>query len=188
MVWASLARYLGEALNVSERDCDTLELADLLDDIGKLRMPDELLENLAPTAVENRTMITSTAPATRANGISLEARSIAAADVFQALAQRQPYREALPPQGILDILQKQVENGKLDPLIVTCVAKNLQACRHAVMQVMPNCEPVLYRQTYFKFTSSNQRLMTHTMGSRKRRSQALTSFRKLSYSSALTAQ
>ncbi len=54
---ASLARFLGETMEVSEESCDMLELAGLLHDIGKLRVPDELLEKPGPlTAMEKRTM------------------------------------------------------------------------------------------------------------------------------------
>jgi HD-GYP domain-containing protein (c-di-GMP phosphodiesterase class II) len=50
---ASLARYLGELLALPERTCEMLELAGLLHDLGKLRVPDELLEkNGKLTALE----------------------------------------------------------------------------------------------------------------------------------------
>jgi HD-GYP domain-containing protein (c-di-GMP phosphodiesterase class II) len=171
---ASLARYLGELLQVGEASCDRLELAGLLHDIGKLRVPDELLEKPGPlTAMEKRTMSrhsfdtynilcnikgleqvalwasqhhervngTGYPYHARSEGISLEARIIAVADVFQALAQRRPYRDALSPEDIMLILQEQVDTGRLDSHVVTCVADNLQACWHAAMQVMPNTEP-----------------------------------------------
>ena len=41
---ASLSRYLGELFGLPERTCETLELAGLLHDLGKLRVPDELLD------------------------------------------------------------------------------------------------------------------------------------------------
>lgn len=41
---ACLAYYLGELMGLPERTCEMLELAGLLHDLGKLRVPDELLE------------------------------------------------------------------------------------------------------------------------------------------------
>ncbi|HOE42225.1 MAG TPA: HD domain-containing protein [Rhodoferax sp.] len=172
---ASLARYLGETLQLDEASCDMLELAGLLHDIGKLRVPDQLLEKPGPlTEVERRTMSrhsfdtynllcnikgleqvalwaaqhhervngTGYPYHNRAGGISLQARIIAVADVFQALAQRRPYRGAQSAADIIVILQEQVDIGRLDGQVVACVADNLQACWRAAMQVMPNSEPV----------------------------------------------
>lgn len=171
---ASLARFLGEALQVSEESCDRLELAGLLHDVGKLRVPDELLEKPGPlTAEEKRTLSRHSFDTynilcnikgleqvalwaaqhhervngsgypyhNRAGGISLEARIIAVADVFQALAQRRPYRAPLDPPAILQVLQAQVDSGKLDFQVVDCVRSNLQACWNAAMQIRPNTCP-----------------------------------------------
>jgi putative nucleotidyltransferase with HDIG domain len=168
---ASLARYLGQQMGLGEDRCDMLELAGLLHDIGKLRVPDELLEKPGPlTAEEQRTMHrhsfdtynilrnikgmesvalwaaqhhervngTGYPYHTQAEGISLEARIVAVADVFQALAQNRPYREALEPLVILDILNRQVLSGKLDAQVVACVEQHLLACWQAAMQAMPD--------------------------------------------------
>lgn len=170
---ACLARCLGELMQVGEKSCDTLELAGLLHDVGKLRVPDALLEKSGPlTAVERRTMSrhsfdtfnilsnikgleqvalwasqhhervngTGYPYHTQAGAISLEARIVAVADVFQALAQRRPYRDALAPQDVLVILQEQVDSGKLDGRVVACVADNLQDCWCAATQAIPNRE------------------------------------------------
>ena len=158
---ASLARYLGETMQLNEFSCDQLELAGLLHDIGKLRVPDELLEKRGLlTDVERRTMsrhsfdtynilsmikgmeevtLWASQHHERLNGsgypyhieadsISLEARIVAVADVFQALAQRRPYRDAMTPQAILDILQTQAQDKLLDARVVACVANNLERC------------------------------------------------------------
>ena len=41
---ARLARFIGERMGLPERNCELLELAGLLHDVGKLRIPDEYLE------------------------------------------------------------------------------------------------------------------------------------------------
>ncbi|MFA6203497.1 MAG: HD domain-containing phosphohydrolase [Gallionella sp.] len=66
-------------------------------------------------------------------GVSLEARIVAVADVFQALAQERPYRGALPPNEIVKILNGMVEDGKLDRTVVMHVDQNLAICWNAAV-------------------------------------------------------
>ena len=158
---ASLARYLGGLFQLPEVTCEMLELAGLLHDVGKLRVPDELLEKPAKLT-ENEFIVmqrhsfdtynvlknirglervstwasqhhdrvdgTGYPYETKASEISLEARIVAVADVFQALAQRRPYRGPLEPQAILANLKEQAQGGKLDGQVVSMVEANLQEC------------------------------------------------------------
>ncbi len=71
-------------------------------------------------------------------GMSLEARIVAVADVFQALAQKRPYREPLPPAEIIQILNKQVADGQLDQQIVKHVEDNLENCWRAAVGMSGN--------------------------------------------------
>ena len=63
-----------------------------------------------------------------AKDLSIEARIIAVADVFQALAQKRPYRDKFPQEGITSILKDQMQEGKLDKDVVLMVENNLAAC------------------------------------------------------------
>lgn len=161
---ANLARYIGGLFGLPEARCDMLELAGLLHDIGKLRVPDELLEKagklseqefvvmkrhsfdtydiLKPIRGLEQVALWASQHHERTDGsgypyhlnadeIPLEARILAVADVFQALAQKRPYREALPLDEILAILQEQARGGKLDELVVSRVQANLHACWQA---------------------------------------------------------
>lgn len=158
---ANLARYLGELLKLPDASCDSLELAGLLHDIGKLRVPDEILEkpgklseseiklmrrhsfdsyNILKT-ITGMEYVTKWAAQHHErvdgsgypyhlgeDGLSTEARIIAVADVFQALAQNRPYRGPMPPEDIMVILREQAANGLLDSAIVRIVEENLQCC------------------------------------------------------------
>ncbi|MCX7066174.1 MAG: HD domain-containing protein [Methylococcales bacterium] len=161
---ANLAKFLGSLLELSEETCEMLELAGLLHDIGKLRVPDELLEKEGKLTEEEYIIVQRHSFDTydilkNINGLekitewaaqhherldgkgyhlqisngalSLEARIVAVADVFQALAQNRPYRKALDVHAIMDILKQQAEDGQLDATIVLCVENNLHACLRA---------------------------------------------------------
>lgn len=67
------------------------------------------------------------------SGLSIEARIVAVADVFQALAQKRPYRDPVPPDAILSILNEMSDDGKLDKSVVDVVALNLETCWKAAV-------------------------------------------------------
>lgn len=161
---ASLSRRIGELFGLPERTCEMLELAGLLHDLGKLRVPDELLEKPGKFTSDEYSNVQRHSFDTynilknihgfedialwagqhheRINGsgypyhltaaqLSLEARIVAVADVFQALAQDRPYRKALEPEVIADMLDEEMLKGKLDAEIVSMVRKNLRTCWQA---------------------------------------------------------
>lgn len=161
---ANLARYIGELFGLEQRNCEMLELAGLLHDLGKLRVPDELLEKpgkLTPeeyAIVERHSFDTfnilktiggmreitiwaaqhhERADAGEENhyhqALSFEAKIVAVADVFQALAQKRPYRPPLAPEQIISIVRQMADDGKLDKAVVACVEANLQACWQAAL-------------------------------------------------------
>ena len=61
-------------------------------------------------------------------GISQEARIVAVADVFQALAQKRPYRDPMTVEEIMEILNEMVDAGKLDRKVVMCVDAHVEKC------------------------------------------------------------
>lgn len=54
---AKLARLLGAYAGLTDEVCDKLEIAGLLHDIGKLRVPDEILDKAGPLSGEERAVI-----------------------------------------------------------------------------------------------------------------------------------
>jgi len=158
---ACLSRYLAELLGLSETQCDKIEIAGLLHDIGKLRTPDDYLEKPNKLTSDEFAMLRRHSYDTfnilkkiggfedialwasqhhermdgtgypghlRAENISLESRIISVADVFQALAQKRPYRDPLTANEIIKILSKMATEGALDGDIVGCVQQHLDAC------------------------------------------------------------
>jgi len=155
---ANVSRYLGELFNLSEQQCDKLELTGLLHDLGKLRVVDKILdkpeklneseyyimqrhsfdsynilknitgfEDIAKWAAQHHERIDGSGYPYHYRGseLSLEARIIAVADVFQALTQKRPYRDKFSPQNIMPELHKQAQAGKLDKQVVSMLKNNL---------------------------------------------------------------
>ena len=158
---ARLARFLAECAGLSAETCDKIEVAALLHDLGKLRVPDEVLEKPGPLSLRERAAVQRHSFETyqilrgitgleditlwaayhheKPNGrgypfqrrgaeLTLETRIIAVSDVFQALAQRRPYRQPLSPDQILETLRAFVSNNHLDGVVVEQVARHLEQC------------------------------------------------------------
>lgn len=60
--------------------------------------------------------------------LSIEAKIIAVADVFQALTQKRAYRDKFSPQNIVLELNKQSHAGKLDKEVVLMVESHFIEC------------------------------------------------------------
>ncbi|MDD5365911.1 MAG: HD domain-containing protein [Gallionellaceae bacterium] len=163
---ARLASRLAQLDGLSDERVCQVEIAGLLHDLGKLGVPDEILESSAPLDHDSRaimhrhsydtfrilhrirgmeeiagwagchheTLIGDGYPFQyEASRLPREARIIAVADVFQALAQDRPYRKGMSPQDVLSLLVKMRDDGKLDGEVVALVAGDLQACYEAAM-------------------------------------------------------
>lgn len=160
-----LAKYIGSLVELSDEKQDMLEVAGLLHDLGKLNVPDEILEKPGPLTEQERMIMMrhsfeSYQILSRISGfeqiaqwaslhhesligtgypfhkdkksLSLEARIVAVADVFQALAQNRPYRDSFPLEQIFIIMDDMVTKGTLDPQLVALTHTHAQQClRHA---------------------------------------------------------
>ncbi|WP_170294821.1 HD domain-containing phosphohydrolase [Roseospira navarrensis] len=141
-----------------------VQIAGLLHDIGKLRIPDTILEKSGPLDAAERATMNRHAYYTHqilrqiqgfediaewagshhealdgsgypfgksAPDLPTESRIVAVADVFQALAQTRPYREAMPMARIREILGDMARARKLDSDLVGLAidhADTLTAC------------------------------------------------------------
>jgi len=157
----NLAHHLGQLAGLNKQTCYLLEVAGLLHDLGKLNIPDAILDKTGPLneaekAVMMRHSFESYQILRQIDGLekvaewaafhhetlsgegypyrlrkvhlSQEARIVAVADVFQALAQTRPYRGPLPPEKILAILKDMGLKNKLDKDLIALVETHLNSC------------------------------------------------------------
>ncbi len=161
---ARLSKFLGELAGLPGTKTERLEIAGLLHDIGKLQIPDEILEKPAKLDKDEWSVMKSHSFMTwqilqpiqgieeiaqwaafhheSINGggypfhlhgeqISIEARIVRIADVYQAMAQQRPYRDIAPPTEVLALLRSMVATGEVDGSLVDLVEANLEQF-HAV--------------------------------------------------------
>lgn len=158
---AALSKFLGEKLELEEELISKIEIAALLHDLGKLKIPDEILEKNGKLTNEEFNIIKYHSFETnkilsnikgleditlwasqhheKLNGngypyhhsgdeIPLPSRIITVSDIFQALAQKRPYRGQLKGEQILSILNEKVNLNEIDKDIVKLVEENLEEC------------------------------------------------------------
>ena len=157
---ARVARLLAVKLGDDEDTCDQVEIAGLLHDLGKLRVPDEILDKPGRLEARERRIINTHSFETyqilrrikgfeaitpwaafhheepggtgypfhlKGEELSVEARLMRVADVFQAMAQDRPYRPGLRADKVLAFLARLGRAGRPDQEILAVAAENLQA-------------------------------------------------------------
>ncbi|MGB8054386.1 MAG: HD domain-containing phosphohydrolase, partial [Azonexus sp.] len=166
---AELSRHLGERMGFGQDSLAEMEIAGLMHDIGKLCVPDEIiekpgrltfaefsmmerhsfetyqilrhvpgLEKIAEWAAFHHEALNGHGYPFRrsAETLSWEARIVAVADVFQALAQTRPYRGPQSLEEISSILEEFVTRGVLDPDIVAIARDDLDGSLRAATQTL----------------------------------------------------
>jgi putative two-component system response regulator len=157
------AMLLGESLDLNDEDLETLRVACLLHDIGKIAVPDAILTKPGPLTPEERLVMNQhpvvgeniCAPLKslrrvlpiirhhheRMDGsgypdglrgylIPLKARILQIADIYDALVNDRPYREALASEDALGILIGEARCGWLDAPLVRRFCELCQAAGH----------------------------------------------------------
>jgi putative nucleotidyltransferase with HDIG domain len=158
---AALARHLATLFGLLPEQCDKVEVAGLLHDIGKLRMPDAILEKPGSLSPAERSMMRQHSYETyeilrhikgledvslwaayhheaiagtgypfhpTQQELSIEARIIAVADVFQALVQDRPYRAGMSMAQAFAVIEDMLQQQKLDAEVVALLKKHCDKC------------------------------------------------------------
>lgn len=157
---AAIARFLAEQDGFRGDALDHIEIAALLHDIGKLRVPEEIIDKPASITLEERALIkrhsydtgqilrkvfplpiaewaamhhenllgTGYPDHLPAAMIPRQARLIAVADIFQALAQDRPYRARMSAEAVIATLREFAAAGRIDPGLVDLAAGHLVRC------------------------------------------------------------
>lgn len=163
---AALARKIAELWGLKGEKLTKIELAGHLHDLGKLKVPDIILdkpgkltekeidvirhhsydtftilakvrglEDIAKWASQHHEKLNGSGYpwAESAKEISIESRILTIADIFQALAQSRPYKDAFELNSIISKLLEMCKKGELDRDIVELVKENRHECLEAAL-------------------------------------------------------
>lgn len=155
----AISRSLGERLGIDEDRLNFIEIAGIIHDIGKVGVPESILNKpgkltpeefdiikkhseigetiLKPLNSLNECLIPVRNHHEKLNGtgypdglkgdeITLETRIICVADIFDALYSDRPYRKKLSLGEVKEILQKDVDNGCLDGMVVKALFEMIE--------------------------------------------------------------
>ncbi len=163
---ARLSRFLGECAGLSPEDCEYLEISGLLHDLGRLRVPDEIMEKEGPLdrielaevkrgAFETYQILSRLPgmnglarwasyhyepvlpPREGAPQTTIQPAIVAAADTYQSLTQPRPYRGSLDPDALVETVQKMGVHGKLHPEVVELVVSHSEECWRLAKGLQP---------------------------------------------------
>lgn len=168
---AELCFEIGHKMELDDQSCFRLGLAGLVHDIGKLRIPDDILnkthdlneeefstikhhsfdaldilsqlngfEDVARFSSMHHERLDGSGYPYQLSGqeLEVEARILAIADIFQALAQNRPYRAEMVDEQIRCILELEASRGRIDPNIVKKVMESF----HDLMIIARQQEPL----------------------------------------------
>lgn len=163
---ARLAGWLARQAGLGPERCRQVVIAGLVHDVGKLRIPDAILESPRGLSDDERQVIRAhtywTFEILRSipgfdemaqwaafhhesldgggypfgkdqSELALEARIMRVADVYQAMAQRRPYRAPTDPAAILALLRQMQARDEVDGSVVDLVAADLQSCHRVAL-------------------------------------------------------
>jgi putative two-component system response regulator len=153
---SGLAVSLGRAMDLPPPDIEALRVGGILHDIGKIGIPDSVLNKPGPLSPEEAEAVRShpvigcrmaepLAPTLKGaldvirhhheklNGsgypdglkgadVSAVARTMAVADIYDALVTDRPYRRGIAKEEALATMQREAEEGLLDGAAVSCLA------------------------------------------------------------------
>jgi len=164
---AASASALAQLLGWSWRECQLIQVAGNLHDLGKLGIPSEILEKPGPLTPTERNIVRSHPFYTYRtleripdfsminvwssfhhecpSGIGypfhidntdlpLGSRIMAVADVFTALAEDRPYRQRLPADEVMVLLNRQAQEGSLDRSLVRLLEANFDQVNAARLE------------------------------------------------------
>ncbi|MBW1696869.1 MAG: diguanylate cyclase [Deltaproteobacteria bacterium] len=152
---ANVAMLLGRKMGLSQKEIEALRFGGTLHDIGKIGVPEEILNKPGPLTEKEFEIMKSHAdigyricsplkknlgPALdvirhhhekldgsgypdglKGDEISMVARIMAVADMYDALITDRPYRKAMSRDNAFEVLNQEAQEGKIDQQVVKCL-------------------------------------------------------------------